>query len=110
MKYQVINFIYGDFCLENIKLNSVIFIDASTKQIKINPSRFQWLLKTSENYLTLAIDKFESICELKCAAMIYFIKGQLYQIIGLDSSQNKVFNSDLIKDKDFIKMVGSYIY
>lgn len=111
MKYRVFNFvIYGNFCFGNIKLNSVIFIGASTKKNKINPSRLQWLLKKSENYLTIGIDIFESICDLKSTALVYLHKGQLYQNISLHLSQNKLSNSDLIKDKDFNKMVGSYTY
>lgn len=111
MNYRVINFIiYGDFCLGNIKLNYVILKDASTKKIKISPSKLQSLLKTCENYLTIGINKFESICDLQSAAVVYFNKGELYQILAMHSSQNKLSNSNLIKEKDFIKMVGSYTY
>ncbi|VVC32394.1 Hypothetical protein CINCED_3A025206 [Cinara cedri] len=83
---------------------------ALRNKIELIPSRLQWLLKQSEHYLSMGIDKFENTDDLINLALLYSNMGRLYRHVSYYSSQYMISYGEFIKDEDFTnKAVESYM-
>jgi hypothetical protein len=78
-------------------------------KVELSPSRLQWLLKQSQYYLSMGIDKFESTDDLINLALLYSNMGRLYRHVSYYSSQYLVSYGEFLKDKDFINKVCLYL-
>lgn len=82
-----------------------IFIGALRDKIELAPLRLQWLLKQSEHYLSMGIDKFENTDDLINLALLYSNMGRLYRHVSYYSSHYMISYGEFIKNEDFTNKV-----